>query len=445
MKKEKVKIRDLSATAEGVGQTEKGVIFVDGALPEEEVEVQITLQKKNYAKANLLCILKASPHRIDPPCEYFDECGGCSLQHATISFQEEIKRNRVYEALSRIAGIKEPEVQKCISSEKQYGYRNKITLPLLEVDGQKKIGFFKKRSHDIISIDSCLLHIPFADVVYRKVKDILLNANIPFYDEKKRDGFLQHLVIRTSLHENRVLIGLIGLTKPTREIRKAAKSIAAISNVKGVVYGKKKKAVNSIYPDSQEVLYGEGELTELILGIPISLSPLSFFQVNKDVAEKLYLKAFELADLKEGDKVLDAYAGSGTFAIFLAKNKMEVTAIESFKKSVEDGKRNAQNNDVSINYIEGEVEGTVHALQGFDCVFINPPRKGVDDSVIKALGKIGPKKILYTSCDPGTLARDLKKFEQEGYLFKKAIPFDMFPQTIHVETVVLIEKNVASI
>lgn len=278
MKKEKIKIRDLSATGEGVGETKNGVIFVDGALPKEEVEVEISLQKKNYAKGNLLKILTPSIYRTEPPCKYFYECGGCSLQHAQIDFQESIKRNRVYEALVRIGGIKDPLVEKCESSNKEYGYRNKITLPLLESFGEKKIGFFKKRSHEIITIDSCLLHIPFADLVYKKVKEILLKANIAFYDESKKSGYLQHLVIRTSIYENRVLIGLIGLTNPTREIKKAAKSISCISNVKGVVYGKKKKADNSIYPESYQLLYGEEELIENILDIPIKLSILSFFK-----------------------------------------------------------------------------------------------------------------------------------------------------------------------
>ena len=441
MKKEKVYIRDLSVTGEGISATEKGVLFIDGALPKEEVYTKITCRKKNYSKGVLEELICASAHRIKPPCRYFGKCGGCQLQHADVAFQEEIKRNRVYQALVRIGNIKDPLVEKCIRSKKNYGYRNKITVPLIETEGRKKIGFFKKRSHEIVCVDTCKLHIPFADEIYSQVTKILLKSSLSFYNEKTKSGNLQHLIIRTSLYENKVVIGLIGLSKITEEIRDIAALISKIPNVKGVVYGKKMAASNSIYPQYQEVLIGEGELTEYILGFFIKISLLSFFQINRWCAETLYKKAFELADLKKGERVLDAYAGIGTFGIYLAKKGLIVTAIESFKKAVEDGRKNALFNKVEINFIEGEVEQEVLNLRDFDCVFINPPRKGIHEDIIEALEKISPKKIVYTSCDPATLSRDLKRLEEKGFCFKKAIPFDMFPQTMHVETIALLEKK----
>lgn len=283
------------------------------------------------------------------------------------------------------------------------------------------------------------MHIPFADQVYQQVKKILLSSNLSFYDEKRGKGMLQHLVLRTSEKEQKVLVGLVGLQSPTKELKAAAKEIMALLDVKGVVYGKKAKASNSIYPDSEVILEGEGTLQESLLGVEVEISLFSFFQVNKNVAKKLYEKAFEYASLEEGELVLDAYCGIGTFAIFLAKRGLKVTGIESFKKAVVDAKENAKRNGVFVDFIEGEVEN-VSLGRSFDTVFINPPRKGVHSKVIESISSMSPKKIVYTSCDPATLSRDIKMLMEYGYRLVEATPFDMFPQTMHVETVAVLKK-----
>ena len=258
--------------------------------------------------------------------------------------------------------------------------------------------------------------------------------------KKKKKGNLQHLVIRTSTYEKKVLVGIIGIEKPTYELRKIAKAIIAIPHVKGVVYGKKTCVSNSIFCESEELLEGEGFLEEQMINVSLRVSLLSFFQVNKQCAELLYREAFSMANINKGSEVLDAYCGIGTFSIFLAKNGLKVTGIESFGKSVEDANNNARRNNVEINFIKGEVEEYIDEFSFFECVFINPPRKGVHVKVIDSLIKISPRKIIYTSCDPGTLARDVELLVQGGYKFIRAVPFDMFPQTVHVETIVLLEK-----
>lgn len=441
MKKSTIVIRDLTKSGEGVGSINDKVIFIENALPEEEVICKIIEEKKNYSKGSLLHIIKSSSHRVDPPCPYFVECGGCQLQHADQDLSALIKKNQVISALKKIAGIDNPKVDDVFRSEDIYGYRNKITLPLLESKGKKVMGFFKKKSHEIVSIDSCLLHIPFADKVYRNVRNILLTSNVSFYNEEKNVGDLQHLVIRTSTYEQKVLVGIIGLKKPSKELIALAKQIATDPLVKGVVYGRKSKASNSIYPDSEELLEGQASLVEEILGVKVTISLLSFFQVNKKCAEQMYRAAFEMASLEKGAKVLDAYSGIGSFTIYLSKQGLCVTGIESFKKAVEDARINALNNGAIIDFIEGEVEKEVKGLDHFDAVFINPPRKGVHQDVIDEISRLNTKKILYTSCDPATLARDVKLFLNQGYHFIKARPFDLFPQTMHVETVCLMEKR----
>ncbi len=441
MKKSTIWIRDLTKSGEGVGSINDKVIFIEGALPGEEVICKITSEKKNYSKGDLLQIIIPSRHRVSPPCPYYVECGGCQLQHADQDLSAMIKKNQVLSALKKIAGLENPAVSEVFRSIDSYGYRNKITFPLMEVKGEKVIGFFRKRSHEIVSIDTCLLHIPFADKVYKDIKKLLINSNLSFFNEEKNSGDLQHLVIRTSSYEQKVLVGIIGLKKTSKELIALAKEISKDPLVKGVVYGRKSKASNSIYPDSEELLVGEGALVEEILGVKVSISLLSFFQVNKNCAEKMYSTAFEMAALSEGAKVLDAYSGIGSFAIYLSKRGLCVTGIESFPKAVEDAKMNAQNNGVNVDFIEGEVEKEAKKLLNFDAVFINPPRKGVHKDVIDEIARLRPKKIIYTSCDPATLARDIKLFSEHGYSFVKASPFDLFPQTMHVETVVLMEKR----
>jgi 23S rRNA (uracil1939-C5)-methyltransferase len=441
MEKRRVHIKDLTTTCEGIALSDRGVLFIDGALPGEEVEVEVMEKKSTYSTAKLLQIISPSPFRTKAPCPYFNECGGCSLQHAQQELQRELKTKRVIDALTRIGKIIDPPVEKCRFTGQNYGYRNKITLPLLEVFGTKIMGFFKKRSHEVISIESCLLHVEKADTIYKEVRKILLECPLTFYNEKTKRGEIQHLVIRSSQLENKVIIGIIGLIKPTQLLKKVAKELFAIDGVKGVVYGKKGKATNSIYPESLEVLEGDGELVEENLGVKVKGSLLSFFQVNTPCATLLYKAAYELAQIKKGDKVLDAYSGIGLFAIFLAKMGAIVTAIESFIEAVKDTKVTALENGVNICAIEGKVEEKVGSLSAFDTIFINPPRKGVHEDVINALSIIGPKKIVYTSCDPATLARDIALLCSKGYVLSKAIPFDMFPQTFHVETVALLYKK----
>lgn len=441
MKKVKVKIRDLTATGEGIASSDEGVLFVDEALPDEEVSCSIIQKKKNYSKGKLLEILIPSALRVDPPCQYFKVCGGCSLQHADYKLQLQVKEKRVKDAFVKIAKEPESVVKMIVPSPKTFGYRNKVTLPLLQKKGEKKLGFFKKRSHDIVDVDSCLLHIPFADEIYKKVKDLLLKSKVSFYDEERRKGVFQHLVLRSSSKESKVLVGLIGLSNMTKEIEELCLEIGKIEEVKGVVYGKKSKASNSIYPESEIVVCGEGTLKEEILGVSINISLLSFFQVNKECAELLYNHAYNIANLSSGDKVLDAYCGIGSFALFCAKQGCSVTGIEVFPKSIFDAKQNALDNDLKVEFIEGEVEKKIHRLDDFDAVFINPPRKGVHSEVIKSLASKKIKKIIYTSCDPATLARDVKEFTSLGYTLKSAKPFDMFPQTMHVETIAFLEKN----
>ena len=445
MKNKKIEIKDITVSGEGVGSDEGKVVFVDNALPEEKVLVSITKDKKNYKKAKLLDIIQPSINRVDPPCQYFYKCGGCQIQHADISLQEKIKTNKVYQCLKRIGEIKDPVVRGCISSKDSFSYRNKIVFPLQEVAGRKKIGFYKKRSHEIVSIQTCLLHISFADTLYQKIRKILLESDLSFFDERRKKGDLQHLMIRTSLLEKKILIGLIGKVRSFSLLEKVANKLFLLPDVKGVIYGRKEQITNSIYPEEEILLYGEKKLNEEILGVKINISLFSFFQVNKNCAEMLYAKAYELAKLEDGDQVLDAYSGIGTFAIFLAKKGCKVTAIESFAKSVEDAKENSKKNGVDVDFIEGEVEDKIHLFKGFRVVFLNPPRKGLHEDVIKAIGKSSPNKIVYTSCDPATLARDVKRFSEYGFIYKIAVPFDMFPQTIHVETVVLLEKNVAKL
>lgn len=363
-------IEDITSNGEGVGTLDGKKIFVEGALPSEEVEVAITENRKRFAKAELLRILRPSPHRVDPVCPLFGICGGCQLMHLSYEAQLQWKQKRVRDALFRLGGL-EVEVAPCTPSPDQLGYRNKIHL--------HQGGFHKRHSHEIVPISRCYIHNPVGEKALPLVKDA------------------QEAIIRTALATGEVLLEIDG--KTNRE-----------------------------------------SITEELGSLRFTIRAGDFFQVNPKQAVQLYQKALACAELNRSMRVLDAYCGVGCLSLFAAQQAGEVWGIESIESAVKSGQENSKLNQLTnVHFICDRVEKRMAQLGIFDVIFLNPPRGGVDPLVLTTLLEHPPQKLLYISCDPATLARDLKVL-QKGFSIEGVFPFDMFPQTVHVETLVVLSS-----
>lgn len=429
-----IEIEDITSTGEGVGNLDGLKVFVDGALPGELVEVARTTLKKTFAKASLLKIIKQSPDRVTPICPIFSKCGGCQLMHLSYEAGLKLKEKRIRDAFERIGKLENFALMPCHPSPSELHYRNKIQLPISQ---DRSIGLYAKRSHEIIPVEHCFIHHPAGESVFQACSKIIRDSSITIYNEQNGKGELRHLLLKSG---NGVLVVLITTKKPTYNLKGIAKQIIAQEGVVGVIHGLNQKRSNVVRGDHYTLLEGEYYLMAELLGIKVRLSAPSFFQVNSSQAANIYEKALELADLKPSDRVIDAYCGVGLFACLLAKKCDHVTGIEVVSEAIEDANYNAKLNGVEVDFVCGKVEDLIDQYPRQTVVFINPPRKGCAEKVLVNIAKMNPKKIIYTSCDPATLARDLNILSTLGYSKIEAYPFDMFPQTTHVEILTIISK-----
>ncbi len=433
-------IHDLGSSGEGVGSLNHYKIFVRGALPNEEVRVQLTECHKTYAHAKLLEITKPSKDRIDPSCPYFHRCGGCQLMHLPYEKQLLYKQQKVMSAIQRIGKIDSSPVKECLPSPLPLHYRNKVQLPVKLQNNTCVSGFYAHSSHDFIQIDACLIHCNIGESVYHLIQKILKNADILPYDPLTEKGEIKHLIIKSAIHANKVLIVLVTNQKKSKELISLAKKIIESSPlIHGVIHNIQSKKANTILGDAYEVLEGSESIQETLLGLTFHISAASFFQVNPLQAENLYLKAIEYAEPKSTDVILDAYCGVGTLSLLFAKHAKKVIGVEVVAQAIENAKKNAQINGMQNVFFKAALaEKFITTLSNIDTVLLNPPRKGCDPVVLKEVARLKPKKLIYISCDPATLARDLAQLASLGYQLQALQPYDMFPQTSHVECVALL-------
>lgn len=430
--KVEVAIRGLGSSGEGVGSLlsgDKYTLFVDGALPSEVVLADIFLKKKNYGKGKLLQIIKPSKERVKPVCPLFGTCGGCQIMHLSYQGQLEIKRQKVVDALTRIAKV-ETNVEPCLPSPTPLHYRNKIQMPVECNENSSKIGLYAKNSHDLIDVKECFIHGLVGEKVYQKLREALLKSPARFE--------VTNLLIKSGFFTNEVLVVFVTRKEPSKDLRAFSKKILSeIEEVKGVIHNLQEEESNVILGRRFETLAGNPAIYEKLLGLKFKVSPASFFQVNPRQAENLYQIALDFAELNGEEKVLDAFCGVGTLSLFAAKLAKSVIGVECVKEAVDDAFENANLNDIkNVEFIKDDVERYIRKSERFDVVFLNPPRQGCDPEVISSLGKMKPKRVVYISCDPATLARDLALLVEYGYKIVKVQPVDMFPETSHVETVV---------
>jgi 23S rRNA (uracil1939-C5)-methyltransferase len=420
---QKIIITSLTSEGEGIGSSQGLKVFVEGALPGEEVEIEIVEKKKNYAKAKKLSLIKPSQSRITPPCSLFGECGGCQIMHLAYSEQLKEKKKRVSEALFRIGGL-QVEVNECRASPTPFNYRNKIQLPLVWDMGRMKAGLYRKNTHEIIPIDECQIQSQAGNQLLQKI--------LPHLTSKS----LRTLLIRTGMNTNEALIVLV--SDGTDSLEEIGVKLMQISpEVKGVVENINPTSRNVILSDQWKVLAGRPYIYEKLGEKRFKISASAFFQVNSGQATALFQEAIRVADIQKNDTVLDAFCGVGTLALFASDYASEVIGTECVKAAIEDAKENAKlNGATNCTFKVGRAEDNTTVA---DIIFLNPPRKGCEEKLLHFIGTKRVKKVIYISCDPATLARDLKILSSYGYKIEVVQPFDMFPQTMHVETLVLMK------
>lgn len=419
-----IEIGNLGVNGEGVGRISGFTYFVEGALPGEKVRVRITEVRTTYARALPIEFLTLSPHRTAPPCPLFGKCGGCQIMHLTYPEQLKAKQQRVKDALERIGKIN-ISVEPCLPSPQPLAYRNKIQLP---VDQNLRLGLYARNTHAIIPIEQCFIHSPLGEEVFSIIHTLL----------KKHASFgknLKHVLIKTALYTQEALVVLI--THNTVPLLDFAKAIVEKAPcIKGIVQYLTPTGTNTILGKEVGVLSGRGWIEEQLCKLRFRISPASFFQVNPGQAEVLYQTALNEACLTGNEKVVDAYCGVGTLSLFFAGQAKEVIGIESVTEATRDAQENAKRNHIkNAKFIHGKAEETIASLGNFDVALLNPPRKGCDSALLDSLVKNKASRIIYISCDPATLARDLKFLVEKGYRLEKVQPVDMFPQTMHVESI----------
>lgn len=436
-----VKITGLTAEGAGVARVEGQVIFVPGVIPGEVCKIRIEHIGKTNAFASLVQVDEPSPHRVQPECAYFARCGGCTFWHMDYECELECKKQRVKDALLRIGGVAFPELE-ITGSRSIYGYRNKVQFPVQERDEKINAGFYRAGSHEVIAIENCLIQPQSANGVRRAVLQWMREEHIPAYDERTNTGVVRHIYLRCGEKTGELLVCLVANCEMLAKKKElVAALLKEVPQITGICVNYQQKKSNVILGEHFETLYGEGTLQDCLLGLTFRLSPAAFYQVNHDQAEKLYEKAIEFAGLSGNETVLDLYCGSGTITLCLAKHARQVIGVEIVADAIRDAKENARLNQVSN--AEFFCADAAQAAQRFaqegkkpDVIVIDPPRKGVSEEAITAMCQMKPERIVYVSCDPATLARDIRRLEARGYLAKKAHCFDLFPRCAHVETAV---------
>ncbi|UBK47343.1 23S rRNA (uracil(1939)-C(5))-methyltransferase RlmD [Clostridium perfringens] len=436
---------------EGIAKIDnKYPIFIEGALKGEKVKVRIVKVNKNFAYGKLMEVLEASEERVNPPCAIYKRCGGCKLQHASYKAQLDFKWDRVKDCVSKIGKLDPSIVKYPLGMENPWRYRNKVQLPIGLINGEVKIGFFAPRSHDIIDMESCLIQDEIGDKVVKLTREWIEKFNIrPYnvdgeYDEK---GIVRHIIIRRGFTTNEVMVVLVtnGENLPHKE-EFVDLMVKNIPGIKSIIQNINSKKTNVILGLESKTLWGEDTISDYIGDFRFNISPLSFFQVNPTQTEVLYGKALEYANLTGNEEVFDAYCGTGTITLFLSQKAKKVYGVEIIPQAIDNAWINAKENKVeNVEFFVGESEVVIPDLinKGVkaDVVVVDPPRKGCDKKLLDAITNIDAKKIVYVSCDPSTLGRDLQVLEENGYKTLEVQPVDMFPNTAHIENVALLIKK----
>ncbi len=458
-----VEITDITNEGEGVGKIDGYTFFIKDALIGDIVSFIVTKVKKNYGYGKVKEILKSSPYRIEAPCLLAKRCGGCQIQEMAYESQLKFKQRKVFNNLTRLGGFDREMIEKIMEpvigmDDEPFRYRNKAQFPVgYDKDGELIAGFYAGRTHAIIPVSDCLN----GSMENKDILDTILNwmkrYDISAYDETSNRGMVRHVLIRKGFTSKEIMVCIVINADKLPHYDKLIEMLCSFDGIKSISYSINKDATNVIMGDNYHTIYGSDTITDSIGDLKFKISPLSFYQVNPVQTKKLYEKALSYADLNGEETVWDLYCGIGTISLFLAKKAKQVYGVEIIPQAIEDAENNAELNDITnAEFFVGKAEEVIdrlwnenadkqddkkaYAMTHPDVIVVDPPRKGCDELCINTMLKMNPRRIVYVSCDSATLARDLKMLCEGGYELIRICPCDMFPNTVHVETIVLIER-----
>jgi 23S rRNA (uracil1939-C5)-methyltransferase len=442
-----VEITGITSEGNGIGRIDNFAIFVPQTAIGDKIKVKILKVMSSFAFGKIEEIVTPSKDRIKLDCENFNRCGGCNFRHINYEAELAVKKQVVDDAFSRLHKL-DVKINEIVPSNPQNRYRNKTQLPVgIDSKGALVSGFYANRSHDLIPINDCLIQPVVFNEIASEILKFAEKTQIKEYDEKSKTGCLRHIYIRYGQSFDEIMVCLV--VKSKREINSTLLIEQLTSNfayIKSVIINENKSDTNIILGKQNEVIFGTKTIKDEMSGIKVELSPHSFYQVNKNQAEKLYSIAMDFADLKKDDVLLDLYCGAGTIGLSMAHKVKKVVGVDIIKQSIENAKQNALSNDIkNAEFVCSDANKAKQILADLgicpNIILIDPPRKGCDKEVIDAIADFAPKKVVMISCNPSTAARDCKLLQEKGYFIEQVTPVDMFPRTMHVECVVLLSRG----
>ena len=454
-----VEITDIGVSGEGIGHVDGYTLFIKDAVIGDVVEAKVMKAKKNYGYARLMKVITPSEYRVEPKCAFARRCGGCQIQEMSYDRQLVFKDQKIRGNLERIGGFTKDRIdtvmQPVVGMEHPFGYRNKAQFPFgTDKEGNPITGFYAGRTHDIIANTDCALGVEQNKEILEIILQYMRENKIKSYDEKTGKGLIRHALIRYGFKTKEIMVCLVVNGKKLPKAERLIEKLIQIEGMTSITISPNTRRDNVIMGDSYEILWGQGYITDYIGNVKYQISPLSFYQVNPVQTEKLYGLALEYADLKGDETVWDLYCGIGTISLFLAQKAKQVYGVEIVPQAIDDAKENAKINAIdNAEFFVGKAEEvlpeyyaeyerehngeTAHA----DVIVVDPPRKGCDETLLETIMKMKPEKVVYVSCDSATLARDLKYLCANGYEIRMCRGVDQFPQSVHVETVVLLSRK----
>lgn len=443
-----VEFIDMTHEGSGVAKVEGYPVFVPYGLPGETAVVKIIKVNKKFAFGKLLETKKASPERREAPCNVFYKCGGCQMQHMSYKMELSMKQSQVENVMKKIAHLEHVPVHPVLGMEDPWRYRNKIQIPVGEKDGELITGFYRQRSHQIIDdMETCVIQNERGDDMVEAVRNIASELGITAYDEEAHQGDLRHIIVRTAYESGDTMIVLVTRSEKLSKLEVlVARLTDTFPFVKSIIQNINDQRTNVILGKRSKTLYGNDYIIDTIGDLQFAISAKSFYQVNPTQTKVLYEKALEFAAVGADDIVIDAYCGIGTISLFLAQQAKKVYGVEIVPEAIADAKENAKRNNMdNTEFVVGQAEKVMPwwTKQGLrpDVIVVDPPRKGCDEALLQAMLDMNPKRIVYVSCNPSTLARDLRFLEDGGFKTQEVQPVDMFPQTAHVECVSVLSRE----